>query len=366
MQPHRSNLPSTFEERGTAVSFTTPLLTGCRIRKDYKGRLEVMVPSLADSKGTYVIPWGSLGEIVSLTLHDRMLYSEITTSPSIGPRDIRTAVLKIAATGLAGPQAAEGANRARTDEERAKTLTNYMLVARIVALKGKRPEEIMSIIGTLEGRRLVRSYLNEIANQFGTSPAELDRQIEQLSEIASPIGLPGASPSTGLRLQLEELAGFCESMRSWSNSAAPEHAGLARICADVAEHTHALGMRALAHFDAKLARIEKIVSNFDVETFDLPQMIEKLFWLLDGWQFLIDWWKTAREQARYEQIVALTGVFRILPFVPAAELKQKPAESGAMANAAQNKFIKIFENWKTGDVDNELVSRMEAIKAKSA
>ncbi len=366
IQPHRSHLPSTFEERGTAVSFTTPLLTGCRIRKDYKERLEVLVPSLADSKGTYVIPWRNLGEMVSLTLHDRMLYSELADYTSISPRDLRGAVLKVAATGVAGPQAAEGAKRARLEEDRTKTLTNYMLIARVVALNGKRPEEILSIISTLEGRRLIRSYLNEVAKKVGATPAQLDLQIEQLSEIAAPIGLGNAGPSTGLRLQLEQLAAFRDSMRAWSADAAFEHGGLARICADVADHTYALSLKVIAEFDAKMDAIEGVLRNYEMEALQFPQMIDKLSWLLDGWQFLIDWWETAREQPRYEQIVALTGIFRILPLIPVAELKERGLETDTMNNVLRTKFVKMFENWKTGDMDNELVSRMEAIKAKSA
>ena len=57
MRTSDAYLPATFEERGVAVSFTTPALAYARIRKDYRDRLEVVLPNIGDAKGTFVIPW---------------------------------------------------------------------------------------------------------------------------------------------------------------------------------------------------------------------------------------------------------------------------------------------------------------------
>src|SRR5690348_16611464 len=91
---------STFEERGTAVPFTTPLLAQTRVRKGDRSHLEVLVPNLAASRGTYVIPWKSAPEVITMTVHDRTLHAEILSADGCSPDDIRTAALKVAGTGL--------------------------------------------------------------------------------------------------------------------------------------------------------------------------------------------------------------------------------------------------------------------------
>src|SRR5271166_5073484 len=91
MRTSDSYLPATFEERGVAVSFTTPALAYARIRKDYRDRLEVVLPNIGESKGTFVIPWSALADTVTLTTHDRALQEEVQNSDAVSPYDIRTA-----------------------------------------------------------------------------------------------------------------------------------------------------------------------------------------------------------------------------------------------------------------------------------
>src|ERR1700733_2298006 len=113
-------LPATFEERGISLSLTTPQLAFCRVRKDYRDRLEVSIPNIGDGKGNYVIPWAGLAQAVTLTTHDRALQEEVQRIEAISPYDIRTADLTIASDGLAGPDVAAAA--AKSLEEDAKQI----------------------------------------------------------------------------------------------------------------------------------------------------------------------------------------------------------------------------------------------------
>src|SRR5690349_4436102 len=107
------------------------MLTQTRIRKDERDRLEVLVPSFSSGKGIYVIPWRSVPEMVTMTVHDRYLHELIVKDPVCSPNEVRTAALQVARTGLAGPPAADAARAALREDDEHRTLTNYLLIVRI-------------------------------------------------------------------------------------------------------------------------------------------------------------------------------------------------------------------------------------------
>src|SRR3546814_2878694 len=69
--------PAKFEERGTAVAFTTPALSQARVRQDSREQLELTVSAFSGAKGNYVIRWKDVPDIFSLTMHDRALQDTI-------------------------------------------------------------------------------------------------------------------------------------------------------------------------------------------------------------------------------------------------------------------------------------------------
>ncbi len=66
--------PSTFEERGVVVPFTTPMLAYARARSDGKDGLEIIVPGLSGSSGVYIIGWASVRDVFRMTVHDRAFH----------------------------------------------------------------------------------------------------------------------------------------------------------------------------------------------------------------------------------------------------------------------------------------------------
>src|SRR5690606_28232385 len=109
--------PAKFEERGTAVAFTTPALSQARVRLDNRENLELTVSAFSGVKGNYVIRWKDVPDIFSLTMHDRALQEAIQKNNSCLPPDIRRATLETAKTGLAGPEAQRSAEEALAEED---------------------------------------------------------------------------------------------------------------------------------------------------------------------------------------------------------------------------------------------------------
>jgi len=361
----RSYKPTTFAERGAVVAFTTPALTGCRVRRGYKQRLEVLVPNLAEGRGTYVIPATGLQDVLTLTLHDRLLLTELQDQLKVTPAAIRKVELRIASMGIAGLAPMKAADRANGDEAKSRLLTNYLLITQVVALDGRTAQDTLAAIDTVEGEAEIRSSLRRVAARVDCAPLQLDDRIAELSQFAAEIGLKDAPGTLGLRVEVEDLRRFRDEMRAWMADAAPEHAAVARYCSLVADETYQSCKLALQRFDTKLRSMEDLLRNFREERVALARTIDGLSWLLDGWNFISQWWSSVRESPRYDQITALTGIFRVLPPVPVRHLDERAEEQQA-ADISRSKWVRLYESWRTGDVDGDLIARIEAVKAKAA
>src|SRR5215472_10209040 len=100
--PSRDYVPATFRERGVAVPFTTPLLTGARVRRAEQGGTELLMLNPAGAPGVYILPSTGLGTLCRPSVHDTRLNQRISTLPTITPASVRDAAREVAASGLAG------------------------------------------------------------------------------------------------------------------------------------------------------------------------------------------------------------------------------------------------------------------------
>ena len=81
--------PSTFEERGTTVPFTTPALSCARVRSDDRYNLVLLTPGFAGTQSVYVLPWKAIPDLVTMTIHDRALHEAIEREGIDAPPDVR-------------------------------------------------------------------------------------------------------------------------------------------------------------------------------------------------------------------------------------------------------------------------------------
>ena len=332
----------TLEDRGLAVPFTTPMLASCRIRRDYRERLEILVPSLADGRGLYVIPWAMLPEVTALTLHDRILHEEISTPAPLSPRRIREASLKVAETGLAGAPARDAAKRTR--EEDAAEVASFQ-----------------AMVATQAARAVMRSRSRKptLAHAL-PEPAVNDES----AALLAPIGFQTATPLGRLRQLASELDDFSLSLDRWIDAEKEEEAKLARFCSDMAQFTRERSSVYLADFDYQCDRMARDVECWPAAVEVLERTADRIAWLLDGWRFPLDWWHTAANEAREEQSLALFGIFRTLPLIPNAEANRPQLQHRVRMGAQTRRWARQFEDWQTGQDDTELVVRIERLRAQ--
>ena len=355
--------PAKFEERGTAVAFTTPALSQARVRMDNRENLELTVSAFSGVKGNYVIRWKDVPEIFSLTMHDRALQEAIQKSNSCLPPDIRLATLETAMTGLAGPESQRSAEEALAEEEDETLLTRFFLFKQALEkMSGGQMNMKMSEFTAPSGRDRVKAGLADIAQRLGTNANELYGRLEQWGLLLAPLGLPGMPRECRLRRLVGGIAGLADALSQWADTDKSEAAGLARgigrvamFCDDFARDLMAAVIRPAEYPDRVLANWEKALPN-------IRKDVERLWWTVDGWEFIILLWRDAEGRDRDTQREAVTEIYRILPMIPEKEAANRPNVQAMQENSRMQ--VRALEGWNSGALDSEMVRRVETVKRR--
>jgi hypothetical protein len=359
--------PSTFEERGAAVGFTTPVLAQTRVRKDSRDQLEVLIPNLSEGHGVYVVPWKGLPLAFPMTVHDRMLQELILRSDGCSPDDIRKAVLEAARCGLAGPLAVEAAEAALKDDEEQRLLINFQLIVEVLKAVGMEATEILRAgLGSEQAQHLTRSYMLKAAHSLAIEPTELYARVAELAAYMEPVGLASSPKPARLRRLMRDLLNFRDSMTEWSADNVSETAPLGHFCAEVAEHTLNQVRNVVTQLDQSVAAFGVLLHQWDTKRVVVRRATTRLSWLLDGWDFIVATWAEAHDKSRHEQDMTVNELFRILPLLPKDEEHTDHALQADQVLAANRRTVRAYVDWRSGQLDMDLIMRIEAIKAKAA
>jgi len=125
--------PATFVERGVNLPFTTPILLGARARPQEDGSgLEVIIANPSGADGVYILPWASIPQICTPTLHDRRLWQLLRDQTSLTPRSVQDAAETVALEGLAGRGPADAVQEARIAREARRKRINFGLLLNLI------------------------------------------------------------------------------------------------------------------------------------------------------------------------------------------------------------------------------------------
>lgn len=355
--------PTKFEERGTAVAFTTPALSQARVRMDSRDQLELTVSAFSGVKGNYVIRWKDVPDIFSLTMHDRALQEEIFKRNSCLPPVIRHATLETARTGLAGPEAQRAAEEAWTDEENEILLTRfYLFKSTLEKLSDGQMNLHVSDLTSAAGRDRIKSGLGDIANRLGTNANELYARLEQWGSLIAPLGMPGTSKDCRVRRLIKGIGELSNNLNLWSTTDRSEASDLARGISRVAAFTEDFAGDLAAAAIRPVEYAERVLANWEKATASLQKDIERLYWTVDGWEFIILLWRDAEEHDRDHQRAAVTEIYRVLPIIPEKEALNRPNVQAMQENTRMQ--VRALEGWNSGSLDIEMVRRVENVKRR--
>lgn len=358
--------PATFEERGVVAPFTTPTLAFSRVRSDRNEGLEILIPGMSGSSGVYVIAWPSVRDVFRMTVHDRVLHESIADAKATTPRVMRRCANQTAMTGLAGPDAVECSKAALEQEENERLLTNFYLVNSVVdRLSSAQAKLTVAELSSPDGKRKVRGILDDIARQIGASSEQIYRSLEVWSDLIAPLGLPVMPHECRLRRLMKRLEAFRLNAEEWGRRSNADPDGMSFLAADVVKLTLDIGNPVIEQVDAYAADLAGTLAAWKTTEGEIRERVDRLSWLLDGWEHVLTIWDGVLESPIWEQAEAMEEIVRMLPLVPKKELERQVGTAWGDLENALRKFVKPMQSWQSGEVDLDLLLRVENRRAKA-
>lgn len=292
-----------------AVGFTSPALIGARLRRDSDGRLRIATPDGGDAAAD----WTALADSRRITLHDRLLLTELAALPVLSPRMAAAAANRVASGGAAGRAARRTAVIARQQQEEEDAIAQFLLVIRLLEETG---------VDGVDWRRLnpsdptfhdwLLASAERLAPTLGGDGRGLADWLERLAARVAPVGLPGEEYAPRIPRLLENLAALRDSLRGFAGGAATEADGaLARRLADLAATAHDRATAACNACHRDFQSLQQLYVQWPQLAADVVARCEAPDWLLDGWPVLCLTWSEALVNGRPAQTAALAEMARL-------------------------------------------------------
>ncbi len=356
--------PATFQERGVAVPFTTPLLGGTRARPADKQRVELVIPNPSGGRGVYIMPWAAIAAWCQPTLHDSVFNERIASLTNVTPATIRRVALQVAAEGLAGEAAMESARLAVKLEKGDRLVTNYQLLMNLVEQVGGRfAQAAMSRdTGKPDLTMQARLTVDWISPRLGRPATWTATALEALSDVLTNVGVGPAGGAGRLPRLLEQLRACRASMSEWSclqqNEDQAEYVGMACTVADL---TVSMASVTLAAARDMVADMVQLLRSWAADPLAVAQLAVRPEWLLDGWEQICLIWGHAEDDAARRS--ALTEIAGLLPILPKEASEWSEIKADLDASLRFRRVVTLNEDWRTGVRVFDLIARNERLKA---
>ncbi len=361
--PSRTFQPTTFLDRGASVPFTSPMLTGARVRPSDRIGLEMIVPNPSGGRGHYILPWTDIGALCRPTVHDVQLTERIAALHSVTPATIRRAGREVASQGLAGRAAGTAAGRALAEERESLVLTNFHLLLRLVQQE-ETPDEAApppEAERPAELERRARQTIAQIAPRLGQDAESIGASLEQLAALYDPIGL-GPRP---VPARLPQAIGSLKRLRQEAAVLPTVDDEQAPVLLDMlvrtADMTLALAERALADARALADRVTGLLGAWQASPPTLSRKLARADWLMDGWERILRLWAfDTRPGARRE---ALDEIASLLPIIPREVGDWVGFQLELQQPVNLRRLVPAHHDWRTGTCVQDTIARNEALLA---
>ena len=357
--------PVTFQERGVAVPFTTPLLGGTRARPTDKQGVELVVPNPAGGRGVYIMPWVGIASWCQPTLHDSVFNERIASLTNVTPATIRRVALQIAAEGLAGEEAMEAARLAVSEEKGDRLVTNYQLLMTLVEQVGGRfAVASANGSGKPDLTRQAQLTVEWISPRLGRTATWTATALEALSDVLTHVGVGPDSSAGRLPRLLVLLRSVRSAMADWSAAQHNEdQATYVEMACAVADLTLSLAQTTLTQAQALTGDMVQLLRRWAADPRPISQMATRPEWLLDGWEQICLIWNLATDDAGRR--AALAEMVALIPVLPkeAGEWSEIKCDTDQVLRF--RRLVSLNEDWRTGSIVFQLIAQNEHLRAMS-
>ena len=351
--------PRSFRERGVAAPFTTPVLSGGRVRISARQTAEVIVCNPSGGRSVYILPLSAITEICAPTLHDRALQAEILQLPVLTPGAMRVAARRVAVSGAGG----------RGSMQKATEATPRLQAAQIRAQAGLR-EGVMRE-GVIGGNAPLHD-IGLLPKLFGCQEIVLEQRLIALANLLAELGIYGAeacnSPTAARRVA--QIAAFATAVAECQSGISGR---LGRAVAELVQDATIAHATAHAILHEAMAMTEApsiLLRRFIHETIGITQLLSRIDWLLDGWDRICLLWQDAREASGRPMRTTLQEMVLHAPRLPSEAHDWIPRAAAANATLQAldaNVVTEDERNTSSRQIGpGEIIARNERIAAELA
>lgn len=351
--------PATFQERGVAVPFTTPMLAGTRLRVAADRAREMIVPHPAGARGVYILPCQELAHFCTPTLHDCQLIERLGGISAITPRSVRAAALQVCAEGYAGRAAAEAARcHAAADQADQRAATHDLLADLVLQGTG-------AACAPADLDRLAKRELLRLAGQLNRPGADLLGSVEQLASRLAGATMSAAAPPRAARLvaRIEALAAVLPGVAAGADAGdSPRFRQAVALLQAAACLAASLAGAALADMRALQADPARLIAAWVTDRPGLAPRLVRASYLLDGWEQICRLWHAGPDASRKATIIEMALQLPVLP----SEALGAAAPGMELALRQQRADVLGGGDWRHHARGAELVARNERMLAQAA
>ena len=355
--------PATFQSRGVAVPFTTPLLAGARARMGAGSVPELVVPNPSGGRGVYIVQWSGVRALCNPTVHDTMLFQRLALRPRIDPEEVRDAALAVASEGYAGQEAAAAAVRTVEADRVRRLRTHFQLLAALIHQVDPNGRSSTPPTGrTAEFDRRASAVLHSIAPAFGCPAPHLATGLDALGDAFAPIGILAEDPSGRTPRLLRKLDDTRSLVSQYLNGA-PDNdlGGLGRAVAAGMNVAIDTGSAVLAATRTALGDPAVLLKRWVADPDQTVARAARCDWLLDGWEGVCLLWQSAACEA--SRRAAMLEMAQILPVMPREIMEWTDRSVPETAMDPGVLVVSHNDGWRRGASAFALVHRNEALSA---
>jgi hypothetical protein len=262
--------------------------------------LEILFPNPSGGPGAYVMTWSNGDDLCSPTLHDISLANaiEAQSDPTrpLTPSTVRAISRQTALRGLAGRGPQRAAERAeQQDVEQRRATRHALLLEMIRQTEAAQPTQISAAADeralSLRGRDSLTTISRDICAPHLLVAEQLDVLAENLLDLGiGQVCSQARIPRLIARMEVlrSDLLGLSAARRG--RDFVRSGGMIAQQIADTIEVFIGMARMPMAIVRSRLNNLAPVLAAMVAKRNDLPGLIERPGWILDGWDQLCQLW----------------------------------------------------------------------------
>ena len=324
------------------------------------------MPNLSGSRGIYVFDLEAAPKVANLTLHDRLLLERLLEVSATTPSEVRKSALRVALDGAAGRRAAREAEAAVRVDAKVGLMIRLHLVTRLLDEAGLEGIDWRDFAGdNVELRSTIKHRLAGVAPGFGRSVDGVFQAIEEIADIAMPVGTRGEEDQSRNEAMLARLRTFTLSLGQWATGDAS--AGDATAVRQMADRTLGEAESSQAEARELLDVPAPLLRHWHDRLGErMRNILTRPEWLLDGWAQLCGQWEAVARDERPVQREALQQIRAALPMLDPNDRDARGMPVGNDIRFDRGRRVRLHEDWRTGATLLDSHARAELLRAATA